>query len=130
MKNKPKKKTGRPMFKIDWDQVDSMCQIFCTEVEIASILGCSIETLRRACEREKGCRFVEYYAQKSDGGRRSLRRKQYTLAENGDRVMLIWLGKQVLGQSEKSKVETNNTTRVEEHVRIYLPDNGRGKDGK
>ena len=33
----------------------------------------------------------------------SLRRKQYELALEGDRTMLIWLGKQHLGQSEPYK---------------------------
>ena len=30
----------------------------------------------------------------------SIRRKQYELAMAGDKTMLIWLGKQLLGQSQ------------------------------
>jgi hypothetical protein len=34
----------------------------------------------------------------------SLRREQVRLAKQGDRTMLIWLGKQYLGQSERHEV--------------------------
>lgn len=34
----------------------------------------------------------------------SLRRKQVELALRGDRTMLIWLGKQLLGQSDKTQL--------------------------
>ena len=35
----------------------------------------------------------------------SLREKQYDVAMSGNVSMLIWLGKQVLGQSDKQEVE-------------------------
>jgi hypothetical protein len=37
-------------------------------------------------------------------GRMSLRRKQWKAAEDGNTTMLVWLGKQYLGQSDKSEV--------------------------
>ena len=33
-----------------------------------------------------------------------LRQKQFEMAINGDVRMLIWLGKQILGQSEKQEI--------------------------
>lgn len=69
------------------------------------------EVLVRAIKRKYRLTFKEYYAQKSVAGVASLRRKQFELAQAGDRTMLIWLGKQRLGQSEKltsiNKTELN-----------------------
>jgi hypothetical protein len=38
-----------------------------------------------------------------------LRRKQLEKAMGGDSTMLIWLGKNMLGQSDKSEVKTHQT---------------------
>ena len=94
-------KSGRPQFPIDWDTVDGMCAIQCTGEEIAGVLGCSYDTLVRAIKREKELTFAEYFAQKSADGKMSLRRKQFNAALEGNSTMLIWLGKQWLGQTDK-----------------------------
>ena len=44
--------------------------------------------------------FSEVFRQKRDLGKTSLRRNQWKLAENGNSTMQIWLGKQILKQSE------------------------------
>jgi hypothetical protein len=93
--------TGRPLFHIDWDKVDSMCAIQCTGEEIAGVLGCSFDTLSRAVEREKSCSFAEYFKQKRSTGKMSLRRKQYSTAMEGNATMQIWLGKNWLDQTDK-----------------------------
>ena len=93
--------TGRPLFHIDWDKVDSMCAIQCTGEEIAGVLGCSFDTLSRAVEREKSCSFAEFFAQKKSAGKPSLRRAQYLTAIEGNATMQIWLGKNWLGQTDK-----------------------------
>ena len=94
-------KSGRPQFPIDWETVDGMCAIQCTGVEIAGVLGCSYNTLVRAVKREKELTFEDYFAQKSVEGKVSLRRKQYDTALEGNTTMLIWLGKQWLGQADR-----------------------------
>jgi hypothetical protein len=92
---------GRPRIPLDWDKIEKMGAIFCTAEEIAAVHGCSVDTISRRCEEVYGITFAEYLNEKQAYGRRSLRRKQYQKAvEEGDRVMLIWLGKQYLGQSE------------------------------
>ena len=93
--------TGRPLFHIDWDKVDSMCAIQCTGEEIAGVLGCSYDTLSRGVEREKSCSFAEYFDQKRSNGKMSLRRIQYSTAIAGNATMQIWLGKNWLGQTDK-----------------------------
>jgi AraC-like DNA-binding protein len=65
----------------------------CTGEEIASVLDVNYSTLERACKREKECTFSDYIAEKKLGGKASLRRNQWKLAENGNATMLIWPGK-------------------------------------
>lgn len=82
-----------------------MCEIHCTGEEIAAVLGVDYKTLERACKREKNTNIGEYIKQKSATGKMSLRRKQHTTAMDGNVSMLIWLGKNWLGQKDKSDEE-------------------------
>lgn len=91
---------GRPRKEIDWKQFDKLCEILCTQEEIAAWFGVSVDTIERACEREYGLSFAEYYKTASAPGKISLRRKQWQAASKGSNVMLIWLGKQWLGQKD------------------------------
>lgn len=100
-KKTAKKAVGRPLIEIDWGSVDKMCLIQCTGEEIASVLNISYDTLERACKRDKKENFADYIAQKKEGGKASLRRKQWKLVESGNATMCIWLGKQYLGQKDK-----------------------------
>jgi len=101
------KKKGRPLVDIDWEKVDGMCGIRCTGEEIAGVLGIHYDTLNNACNREKEMNFSEYYTLKSQNGKASIRKKQYTVAMNGNPYMLKWLGVNWLGQSDKQEVEHN-----------------------
>jgi hypothetical protein len=93
-------RTGRPKKEISWPTLDGLCKIQCTEKEIADVLGICVETLNRAVKAEKKMTFAEYYARASQDGKTSIRRMQYKLAMEGDRTMLIFLGKNYLGQSD------------------------------
>ena len=96
-----KKPAHRPLFKVNWETVDSMCAIQCTGEEIAGVLGCHYDTLVNALKREKDCTFSDYFDQKRSHGKMSLRRKQYSTAMSGNPSLLIWLGKNWLGQADK-----------------------------
>ncbi len=85
----------RAKIDIDPEQVESMAAIGCTIDEMATILGCSGRTLQR--------RFVTPIERGRSRLNRSLRRKQAELALNGNVTMLIWLGKQYLGQRDKAE---------------------------
>lgn len=85
------KKIGRPKLKIDRETVLKLSRLHCTMQEMAHFFDCHVDTLRDNFSKEidKG---------RSEGNI-SLRRKQWQMAvENGNVVMLIWLGKQMLGQ--------------------------------
>ena len=99
------KNTGRPRKQIDWQLVESLCEIQCTGEEIAAVLGVHYNTLDSACKREFEQGFCEYYKKASFGGKSSLRRMQWKSAEKGNVSMQIWLGKQYLGQSDHNESE-------------------------
>lgn len=113
------KKMGRPRINVDWEQVDKLCMIHCTGEEIASILGCSYDTLALRCKEDHDITFPEYFKQKSAAGKVSLRRRQFTAAMDGDKTMLIWLGKNILGQRESPDGVSD---RQEINIRIVQPD--------
>lgn len=94
---------GRKKIHIDWSKVDRMLEAGCDGTEVAATLGINEETLYRACERENKVGFVDYKATKRASGDRLLRMKQFEIAMTGDKAMLIWLGKQRLGQAEKQE---------------------------
>lgn len=121
MKRKPakaKNKGGRPKKLINYKTLDSLCRIHCTGEECANILGLKYETMDEAIKRDKGKGFREYFAEKSAGGKRSLRRKQWTKALAGDNTMLIWLGKQHLGQVDKHEVQENVNIKQELELKV------------
>lgn len=96
-------KLGRPRIEIDWEQFDKLCAMQATLVEIASWFNCTIDTIENRCKSDQGMLFSEYWAQKAAKGKISLRRKQLDVAMSGNVSMLIWLGKQYLGQKDKSE---------------------------
>ena len=93
---------ARPRKEIDWDTFDKLCAFQCTEEEIAQWFDCTVDTITACLKRDKKSSFSEYYAQKRGKGRIALRRRQWHKAlEANDTAMLIWLGKQYLGQKDK-----------------------------
>lgn len=95
---------GRPRADIDWDEVDKYLQAQCDGASIAGMFGIAPETLYRACQREHNVNFDTYSQQKKSEGKQLLRAKQFEVAMTGDRLMLIWLGKQYLEQSDKKEL--------------------------
>lgn len=95
--------TGNPKSEIDWDIVDKLLLSGCPGTEIAPHFAIHEDTLYDRCEREKGMPWSAYLRQKRSKGDANLRAKQYQVAMSGDRTLLIWLGKQRLGQREDEK---------------------------
>lgn len=102
-----KNKGGRPKKKIDKKQFEELCQIQCTREEICAVLDCDEVTLNRWCkETYDGNSFSLVFEQKRQGGKTSLRRKQWKLADT-NATMAIFLGKQFLEQKDNVEVKTN-----------------------
>lgn len=121
-------KTGRPQKPIDPEQVKKLAAIDCSYAEIAAIVGCDPSTLTR--------RFAQAIREGRDQGNASLKRKQYERAMGGSDRMLIWLGKQRLGQREQVEHSGPNGGDIPHKVavtrRVVYPDgkvaNDRGID--
>lgn len=98
---------ARPRIEINKEHFESLCSIQCTLQEIASFFKCSEDTIERWCKRELEMSFADAYKRYSVGGKISLRRWQFKSAEHGNTSMLIWLGKQYLGQTDRQEVEVS-----------------------
>jgi len=105
-------KRGPKPIQINWDEFDKLCGIQCTIEEIASWYNCSVDTIENVVKRDKKQKFSEYFSKKRGVGKISLRRKQYQVAMDGNPTMLLWLGKQYLGQTDKQEVEHSGETEV------------------
>lgn len=93
-KKQTTKRVGWGKVEVDEEQVFKLAQFGCNDGEIASFFGVDRMTLVR--------HFEQVIAKGHDNLRRVIRKKQVELAMHGDRTMLIWLGKQMLGQKEPS----------------------------
>lgn len=94
-------RTGRPKIEINQQVFEGLCRIHCTLEEIAGVLDASVDTIERWCKATYKQRFAEVFRQKAANGKMSLRRAQVKLAESGNATMLIWLGKNILGQRDE-----------------------------
>ena len=99
-KPKSKPKMGRPKKEFDTEQFEKLCELQCTQQEIANWFKMTIETVKEKCkENYDGKTFLEISNIYRDNGKSSLRRKQFILAEKFPH-MAIWLGKQYLHQKD------------------------------
>ena len=98
MATQKKKSVGRPKkYNIDTEQVEKLAGLGCTNTEIGSFFGCSPDLIEKS--------YSEFLVKGRDKGKIRLRQLQFKAAEKGNVTMLIWLGKQVLGQTDKQEVE-------------------------
>ena len=89
---KKKSNAGRKRIEIPERGVLKLAEVGCTNVEIASFYEVSESTIRR--------NFGEILIKGRECGKIRLRKKQFNIALQGNVKMLIWLGKQILGQAE------------------------------
>lgn len=92
---------ARPVKTVDFEKLARICQYPMTNEDIAAIMDLSVDTIYRAIKKEYGIDFAEYKKQKQSSMRFTLLAKQIEVAKGGNIAMLIWLGKQYLGQSDK-----------------------------
>lgn len=90
-----------------WENFDKLLALQCTGREIAAFYNRSETWVHERVQLVKGMKFAEYAAMTKPKGLVSLRRKQMEMALAGDRTMLVWLGKQYLGQSDKSETRVS-----------------------
>ena len=77
---------------VDPDEVFRLAEIGCTMEEMSHFFGVDRETIKY--------NFWPYIKRAESDLYRKLRKKQIDVALDGNPTMLIWLGKQMLGQQE------------------------------
>ena len=119
---------GRPRKQIDKTEFEKLCFLQCTEREFCSWFDVSDETLNKWCKKNyDGRTFLDVFKEKRENGLISLRRTQFQLAEKSP-AMAIFLGKNLLGQTDKMEQTVND---VSEHkgITINFADKGDGNAG-
>jgi len=101
---------------------EAACRMKATTQEITHLFGLSNETvLKSAVRKHYGKAFLEVYTMKSAEGVISLRRAQWMSAVQDRNVsMMIWLGKQYLGQKDRFDLEIPGEE-TGEAVQFYIP---------
>jgi hypothetical protein len=105
---------GRPKIPIDYEQVEKLASIMCTQEEIAAWMDVDVSTLKR------DEMFCTVYKKGIEKGRMSVRRQQYRLAEEGNPTMAIWLGKQYLGQRDKHDLDQNVANKDDKPFKVSI----------
>ena len=88
------------------EALESLCRLNCTHEEIAAYFNVSLKTVERRYKEEHD--FAAAVDRGKATGRLSLRRKQIELVDNGNASMAIWLGKQLLNQTDKQEIDQYN----------------------
>ena len=83
---------GRPVKPVDQDLIYKLAMIHCSNPEISSIVGISVDTLQR--------RYGDIIQAGKESGKQKLRRKMWQSALNGNVTMMIWLSKNILGYTD------------------------------
>jgi hypothetical protein len=104
MRGGTRKNAGRKPVEIDVEDWEKLHAMHCSVEEIAGLYSVSTRTIET---RLKQRTYAEAAMRGRAKGKISLRRRQMQSAEAGNVRMQIWLGKQMLGQTE---VVTNEIT--------------------
>lgn len=103
-----------------FSSIEYMAMIHCTGEEIAGVMGVDYDTLNRIIKDRYNVSVPEFLKSKGSNGKMSLRRAQWKTAEAGNATMLIWLGKQYLGQTEKIETNTDDVLNRLDEVLSHL----------
>lgn len=94
-------------------QVEIFGKYCATQEEMADYFDCSLSTIEKYMtekDPENVSEFLRVYKKESSNTKLSLRSLQLQKAKGGDTAMLIWVGKQLLGQREKHENTNYNMT--------------------
>ena len=84
-------------YDIDTKEVEKLAGYGCTNIEIADFFGCSSDIIEKS--------YSEFLTKGRANLKKRLRKAQLDTALSGNSTMLIWLGKQMLGQVDKQEIE-------------------------
>lgn len=98
---RPGNSVGKKRPVIDWKAIDDLAFVHPTSGEVANHINVPLSTLERATKDEWGMTIGQYLTIKSGKGKIALRMAQWERAHAGSDGMLVWLGKQWLGQMDR-----------------------------
>ena len=84
--------------KIDLVELEKLCALQCTDEELGAWFNVTTRTIERKRKKKS---FAEVMARGKAKGRISVRRQQVKLLEAGNATMGVWLGKNILGQTDE-----------------------------
>jgi hypothetical protein len=105
--DKPKNKGGRPKKTIDHAQLKKIMTVNPSKTQIAAYFEMKLDTLNRIVKEDQ--EISDIIERGYENAKLTLRKLQWQAAYEGKVPMLIWLGKQWLGQTEKQEVTAHNT---------------------
>jgi len=108
-------KMGRPpaaMMAINKEELEKIMHFFPSRKETADWFKISESSLERFIRREFDLTFEAFRDKGFVRTKMAIKRKQIEMALSGDRTMLIWLGKQLLGQTEKIEQTAQESIQV------------------
>ena len=114
----------RTKIPIDWTRVEKMAMAGASGVQIAAAIGIHYNTLAERYKADNKHDFSEYLATKREKGNELLLRKQYDVAMSGDKTMLVWLGKQRLGQTERQAIDHTTQGEKIDIITVNIKKNG------
>ena len=91
-------------------QVELFGSLLATQEEMASWFDVCLSTIEKYMTQkdpENVTEFLRVYKKAAAKATTSLRRVQMSKALDGDNTLLIWLGKQILGQKDKSDITSD-----------------------
>ncbi len=91
-------------------QVELFGSLLATQEEMASWFDVCLSTIEKYMTQkdpENVTEFLRVYKKAAAEATTSLRRVQMSKALEGDNTLLIWLGKQLLGQKDKSDITSD-----------------------
>lgn len=91
---------ARPKLKINENEVEKLASYGCKNTEIADFFNCSVDTITG--------RFSDILRKGRAELKRTIRKAQIDFALKGNATLLIWLGKNELGQRD-SEAENSLT---------------------
>lgn len=98
---------ARPRADIDLAELQKLAEMQCTLEECAGFFGVSDDTINRRLKEAGYEGFAGFFKVHGAAGRSSLRRAQWRAALDGNPTMMVWLGKNMLGQTDKQEVSGN-----------------------
>ena len=88
----------RKRAEIDLVELEKLAHLQCTDAEVAAWFGTTVDAIE---QWRRDPSFAAIMERGKGKGRISVRRMQMKLLEQGNATMGVWLGKQILGQTDQ-----------------------------